>query len=122
MEIQNIKLLEELSKNKVKVFIASPYTRGEIDKNMQNQKDISNKLIDLGFCPLPIALCYHQLAIDLPREYNVWIELTANWIQKCDCILRLPGESLGADNELEIAKELNMPIFYEIEELKNYYN
>jgi hypothetical protein len=38
------------------------------------------------------------------------------WLAKCDCLLRLPGESKGADNEVFWAKKLGMPVYYSIQE------
>jgi hypothetical protein len=39
----------------------------------------------------------------------------------CDAILRLPGESAGADEEVKLAKELGKPVFYSIVDLRNHF-
>lgn len=100
-----------------KVFIASPYTHGDIQKNLKKQQDAANELIDLGFVPLPISFCYHHL--EKPRDYQVWIDLTLEWVKDCDYLLRLPGESNGADGEVAEALKLGIPVFYSIDELVN---
>jgi hypothetical protein len=32
-------------------------------------------------------------------------------------VLRLPGESTGADNEVKLANQLNIPVFHDMETL-----
>jgi hypothetical protein len=39
-------------------------------------------------------------------------------IPKMDVVLRLPGESLGADGEVDKARECNVPVVFGWEELK----
>lgn len=38
-------------------------------------------------------------------------------LEKCDAILRIPGESRGADLEIEKAKETGKTIFYSLDEI-----
>lgn len=57
-----------------------------------------------------------------PRPYQDWIKIDLEWVKKCDCLLRLEGESKGADGEVELAKSLNKPIFYNETDLYHYYN
>jgi hypothetical protein len=35
----------------------------------------------------------------------------------CDAVLRLPGESTGADNDVRIARERGIPAYHSIDEL-----
>ncbi|GAG05287.1 unnamed protein product, partial [marine sediment metagenome] len=39
------------------------------------------------------------------------------WLEVCDCVLRLPGESAGADLEVERAKELGIPVYLTPEQI-----
>jgi hypothetical protein len=41
---------------------------------------------------------------------------------RCDCVLRLPGESSGADAEISLAQEHDIPVFYSIEDVTNWAN
>ena len=45
-----------------------------------------------------------------------------NWLEKCDAILVMPKyrKSEGTKAEIERAKELDMPIFYRLEDLEDY--
>lgn len=101
-----------------KVFIASPYSHGDINENLKKQRDAANILIDLGLIPLPISFCYHFL--EKPRDYQLWINITLEWVEDCDILLRLPGDSIGADGEVERAKELGIPVFYSIDDLTDF--
>lgn len=38
-------------------------------------------------------------------------------LEKCDGVLRLPGPSTGADNDVRIAKERGLPVWYDLAEI-----
>jgi len=38
-------------------------------------------------------------------------------LTKCDAVLRIPGASKGADQDVEVAKGLGLEIYYDIEEI-----
>lgn len=106
--------------NKIKPYIASPYTKGDIAVNVKLQLDVFAELMDAGFIPFaPLYSHFQHMAH--PRPYEQWIKLDLAWVEVCDCVLRLGGESSGADGEVEYAKSLDKPVFYSIEELKAYY-
>lgn len=46
-----------------------------------------------------------------PVEYEDWMIQDFAWIRRCDALLRLPGESPGADREVAFAKQGGLPIF-----------
>jgi len=105
----------------IKVYIASPYTKGDVAQNVKLQLDTFAELMDLGF--LPFAPLYsHFQHMAHPRPYDAWIKLDLEWVKVCDCVIRLGGESFGADGEVKYATELNKNVFYSINELINYYN
>ena len=101
-----------------KVFIASPYTAGDLAVNVKTQIDMADKLMNLGYFPYT-PLLSHFLHMANPRPYHNWTELDIVYLKICDCVLRLPGESPGADNEVKIANELGIPVYYSIEGLQN---
>lgn len=100
----------------IKVFIASPYTIGDVAVNVKLQLDTANVLISLGFNPY-VPLLSHFLHMAHPRPYEDWIRIDNDWIVECDYVLRLPGESSGADNEEMLAKSIGIPVVYSIDEL-----
>lgn len=49
--------------------------------------------------------------IVFPHQYEDWMRLDFNMIERCDAVFRLQGESPGADRELEHAIEEFIPVF-----------
>lgn len=98
------------------VYVASPYTKGDVAVNVRNNIEAANRLAELGFVPF-VPLLTHFWHMMFPHPYEFWCEQDMEWLERCDCILRLPGESRGADVEVERACELGLPVFYSVEEL-----
>jgi len=105
---------------KIKIYIASPYTLGDVAQNVKRQIDTFNELRNLGYYPFA-PLHSHFFHLVYPRGYEDWLEWDFVYLETCDCVLRLDGESSGADREVEHAKMLGIPVFYSIEELVKYY-
>jgi hypothetical protein len=99
-----------------KVYIASAYTVGDVAINVKRQLDCADKLMTLGYAPF-VPLLTHFQHIAHPRKYQDWVELDLEWLLSCDCVLRLEGESTGADKEVEMAKTYKIPVVYSIKEL-----
>ena len=43
--------------------------------------------------------------------YERWLEYDMEWLTACDALVRLPGESKGADREVARAKELGIEVY-----------
>jgi nucleoside 2-deoxyribosyltransferase len=99
-----------------KVYIASPYTIGDVAINVKRQIDCANLLIEMGYAPFAPLYSHFQHMVH-PRPYEDWCKLDLEWVKVCDCILRLDGESKGADKEVEFAIELGKPVYYSLKEL-----
>ena len=82
---------------KVKVYIASPYTKGDVAENVKRQMDVADELMNHGFAPFaPLYSHFQHMAH--PRPYEDWLEIDKVWVVACDVLLRLVGESKGADS------------------------
>ena len=100
----------------IKVYIASPYTKGDVAVNVKRQLDMVDLLMDHGFAPFaPLYSHFQHMAH--PRAYQDWIKMDMEWVKICDCVLRLEGESSGADNEIKLAKLEGLDVFYHVEDL-----
>lgn len=97
----------------IKVYIASPYTLGDVAVNVKRQIDAVDKLMDKGFAPFAPLYSHFQHMVH-PRPYKIWVIA-------CDCLLRLKGESVGADGEVDLAIKNNIPVFYSIDDLCSNY-
>lgn len=100
----------------IKVYIASPYTQGDTGRNVKAQIDTFIALMDNGYLPFA-PLLTHFVHMAHPKPYDYWTAYDDEWLKTCDVLLRLPGESPGADREEGIAQYLNIPIVYSLPEL-----
>lgn len=101
---------------KAVIYIASPYTLGDKQTNVDKQRSVAHALLDFGYCPVA-PLLSHYLEEMRPRPWHEWIQMDFELIRRCDALLRLPGESKGADMEVALARQLGMPVFYSINEM-----
>ena len=100
----------------MKVYIASPYTKGDPAANVRAQIDAAHEIMDARMFPFaPLMAHFHHLVH--PRSWGDWMKIDIVWLMSCDCVLRLPGESQGADYEVQVALGREMPVYYSIEEL-----
>jgi hypothetical protein len=100
------------------VYIASPYTKGDVAMNVRESVLVADKLVVFGYLPFA-PLLTHFWHFMSPHPYTFWIDMDLDWLLHVDCILRLPGESSGADGEVNFARDNNIPVFYSIDELLN---
>lgn len=102
---------------KVKVYIASPYTKGDVAVNVKRQIDMADELMTLGYAPF-VPLYSHFQHMAHPRPYTDWVEIDLEWVPVCDVLLRLDGESSGADGEVAFALDCGVSVVYSVAELQ----
>lgn len=105
----------------IKVYIASPYTNGNQAENVRQQMVCFEYLVHNGYCPFAPLLSHFQEILS-PLPYRKWTELGLEWIRVCDCVLRLPGKSLGTDDECKFASSLKLPVFFSLTDLFKHYD
>lgn len=99
-----------------RVYLACPYSIGDKDQNVRNAIDAADELMRNGFAVFnPLLSHYHNEFH--PRDYESWMAQDMEWLSVCDCVLRIPGFSLGADRECARAAEILRPVYYSIDEL-----
>jgi len=100
----------------ITVYVAGPYTKPDPGLNTHQSILVATQLLDAGFAPfLPhLSLFWHCCT---PRPYETWLQYDFVWVAKCDAVLRIPGDSPGADREVELANSLGIPVFFDIESL-----
>lgn len=101
----------------MKVFISGPYTIGDKEENTINAILAGEEVIKLGHTPFVPHLC-HFWDKKFPHDYQYWIDFDLSWLEECDALIRLPGESSGADNEVKKALSLNIPVFFSLIEFE----
>lgn len=112
----------------VKIYIASPYTNGDKEENINLQLEVADILMNFGYAPYTPILTHFQ-HLKHPRKEIEWLNLQKIYLNVCDLLIRIRPHkngveipSPGADGEEKYAKELNIPIFNfkNIEELKTF--
>ncbi len=94
----------------MKIYVAGPYTKGDVAQNVRNAIYVGNNLRALGHTPF-IPHLTHFWHMLLPHEIDYWYAYDIEWLKECDAVFRLSGESRGADEEVRIAQELGKPIY-----------
>lgn len=101
---------------KVKVYIAGPYSGGNVGENVRNAMLTADRIMDAGLIPYCPHLSHFQHILN-PRPYSEWMAICLEWISTCNCLLRLPGDSPGADAEVEYAKQCGLRVYYHLHDL-----
>lgn len=104
---------------KARIYVAGPYSKGDPCVNTHIAIQAGQSLLDYGFVPFVphVSHFWHTM---IPNPYEVWMEWDAEWIKVCDGLVRLPGESAGADREVVLANSLGIPVFLSIQEVLGY--
>ncbi len=92
------------------VFISGPYAKPDPVVNTRNAILAGEEVLKLGHIPF-IPHLNHLWHLISPHNEDFWYAYDLIWLRKCDAILRLPGESKGADNEMVKAKAWGIPEF-----------
>ena len=98
------------------VYLAGPYAIGHQGQNVRNITLIADSLMNQGvFVFNPLLSHFHQLLA--PRSQEFWYAYDLKWLEKCEVMLFMPGESKGVDLEIAHAIKKGIPV-YRIEEIE----
>lgn len=95
------------------VYIAAPYTTGDVVRNVRRAILAGDELSRCGLVPF-IPHLTHLWHLVRPHDYDFWMDLDMAWLEKCDCLVRLDGESPGAGAEVIRAIELGKPVYLSV--------
>lgn len=102
-----------------RIYVSGPISLGCQFKNFQQFCEAFYALVEAGFAPFNPGL-----TLILPGNTSIshadWLAIDLPWVAVADAILRLPGESKGADEECGYARTIGIPVFDSIEELNKY--
>lgn len=112
------------------ILIAGPYRGGTNDdpalmqKNLDFLESVALPIFRMGHMPMIgewAALPLVKLAGCQKVGDAIWDEIqypvAHRLLEKCDAVLRLPGASNGADNDVRIALERGLPVYYSLDEI-----
>jgi hypothetical protein len=112
------------------ILIAGPYRSGTNDdpelirRNLERLESVALPLFRLGHIPMIgewVALPLLHLAGSVRPGDAAYEEIlypvAHRLLSKCDAVLRLAGASKGADEDVRIAKERGLPVYYRLEDV-----
>lgn len=112
------------------ILIAGPYRGGTNDdpelmhRNLEKLESVALPIFRLGHVPMIgewVALPLTKLAGSKKPGDEAWNEIqypvAHRLLDKCDAVLRLEGASAGADQDVRIAKERGLKIYYKLEDI-----
>ena len=112
------------------ILIAGPYRSGTNDdpalmqQNLDFLQAAALPIFRKGHIPMIgewVALPLLKLAGGKIPGDAAWEEIqypvAHRLLMKCDAVLRLTGASKGADEDVRIARELGLPIYYQLEDI-----
>jgi len=91
------------------IYVAGPYTRPDPVLNTHRAIKLGDQLYGAGFFPIvPHVTLLQQLVV--PQDVEYWYRYDLNFVDRCDALVRMPGESTGSDREVEYAYGLGKPV------------
>ncbi|MGZ5135596.1 MAG: hypothetical protein ACXWV6_10315 [Chitinophagaceae bacterium] len=109
------------------ILIAGPYRSGTNDdpklmkQNLDKLESMALPLFRKGHVPLIgewVALPLIQLAGSTRPGDEAWEEIqypvAHRLLEKCDAVLRIEGVSRGADEDVRVAKEKGLKVYYNV--------
>jgi hypothetical protein len=124
-----------------RIYIAGPISRGDLARNIQRAEAAFFALLRAGFAPLcphwsvystgpvrglvPTGQCGLRERIYAEAKaqgggnctHADWLGADLPWVEVAHAVLRLPGESVGADAEVAHAERQGIPVYESLAEL-----
>lgn len=111
-----------------KVYIAGPISKGDLAHNVNQATAAFITLAKAGFAPMcphwsvyskPVEVsptggsvyCFATKAGNHEMSHADWLGVDLPWVASADALVRLPGESTGADMEVAQARANGIPVF-----------
>ena len=115
------------------ILIAGPYRSGTDDDpdrlaaNLRALEEAAWPVFRAGHVPmigewvaLPVMRGAGSTGVGDPVSEQVLYPTAERLLQHCDAVLRLPGASTGADQDVRIARERGLPVYERIEDVPGY--
>ena len=112
------------------ILIAGPYRSGTgddpslMERNLHALEAVALPLFRAGHLPMIgewAALPLLRVAGSTHVGDTLWGEIlypvAHRLLARCDAVLRLPGESVGADNDVRIARARGLPVYVRLEDV-----
>jgi hypothetical protein len=115
------------------ILIAGPYRSGTGDdpalmaRNLERLEEAAWPIFRSGHVPmigewvaLPVLRGAGGTSPLDPVAEKIMYPAAERLLEHCDAVLRLPGESAGADQDVRIARERGLPVYDRVEDIPGY--
>jgi hypothetical protein len=115
------------------ILIAGPYRSGTGDdpelmaRNLERLESAAWPIFRSGHVPmigewvaLPVLRGAGGTSPLDPIAGEIMYPTAERLLEHCDAVLRLPGESTGADQDVRIARERGLPVYERVEDIPGY--
>ncbi len=103
-------------RRRLRVYVAGPISQGDTWENIQRGLRWGRQMLRDGLAPyVPHLDAYLTLA---PTDDDAWqpmLEWDLEWVAASEALFRITGPSKGAELEIDVAKLLRIPVWYEEE-------
>ena len=112
------------------ILIAGPYRSGtgddpaKLDANLARLEEAAWPLFEAGHTPmigewvaLPVLRSAGGSSVADPIAARIMYPTAERLLARCDAVLRLPGDSVGADQDVAIARERGIPVYFSLDEV-----
>lgn len=112
------------------ILVAGPYASGThgdpalMQRNLERLEEAAWPIFQAGHVPmigewvaLPVLRSAGASGPTDPLAQQVMYPTAERLLERCDAVLRLPGESRGADQDVAIAEARGIPVFYDLAEV-----
>lgn len=122
--------------SRLRTYVAGPISKGSLLDNVNQASECGVRLMLAGLSPLVphwsvfaggcfldadlepdwkedgVAVVAKAQRLPCGTTHSSWMEVDLPWVRVSDAVLRLPGESKGADEEVAEAMRCGVPVFY----------
>ena len=112
------------------ILIAGPYRSGTNDDpdkmaaNLDRLESVAVPLFRAGHIPmigewvaLPLGKQAGSTGVSDPIYDEFAYPVAERLLRHCDAVLRLPGASKGADEDVRLARERGLPVYFDLSEV-----
>lgn len=121
---------ENVSAKSMLILIAGPYRSGtgddpqKMSENLRRLEEAALPLFRAGHTPLigewlalPLMAVAGSKAVGDALYEEIAYPVAHRLLPRCDAVLRLPGASKGADQDVEIARARGLEVYFRIEDV-----
>ncbi|MBO6515538.1 MAG: hypothetical protein JJ975_03215 [Bacteroidia bacterium] len=104
-------------------MISGPYRHGtttedERQQNLKLMNEYALKVLKMGHVPvIGVNLALPIIKMNNASYDDIMMPLSLGLAKRCDAVLRIGGESKGADDEMHTFKLRDLPIYRSLEDI-----